>query len=59
MTDFKLQDKVVYARGAKGTLIGKVGIIIKLYDECGCPFAMVEFPDMGTYPCWTLNLDKE
>jgi len=59
MTDFNLQDKVVYARGVKGTLIGKSGIIIKLYDEGGQLFAMVEFTNMGSFPCWTKNLDKE
>ena len=58
MTNFALQDKVIYARGAKGTLIGKNGIIVELYVECGYPFATVQFDGMGSYPCLILNLDK-
>ena len=48
--------RVVYARGAKGPLIGKQGTIVSTVpDEDG--IVMVDFDSFGESPCWIGNLD--
>lgn len=52
--EIKLLDRVVYARGAKGPLIGKRGKIDSLVHDGLC---MVEFDQFGRSPCMPENLD--
>jgi hypothetical protein len=55
---FNLNDRVIYARGAKRPLINKIDIITKLYNECGYLFATMLFDyNNMSYPCWINNLD--
>jgi hypothetical protein len=49
-------DYVKYARGAKGSLIGKNGYIETDPDDQ--KIVMVKFESGQNYPCWVGNLDK-
>lgn len=55
---FKIGTKIIYARGAKGPLIGQVGYVETEPDAHN--IVMVKFSTFGdgaSYPCWIGNLD--
>jgi hypothetical protein len=53
---FRVGDRVVYARGAKGPLVGKKGTIIRVWKEWKYPFAQVDFDNGSSSPCLVTNL---
>lgn len=52
----KIGGRVIYARGAKGTLIGQSGYIESEPDDHN--IVMVKFDSGNSYPCWIGNLDS-
>jgi hypothetical protein len=60
LKDCKGGMRVVYARGAKGPLIGKLGTVINVFVEENEIFGIVsvKFDKNGhIYPCWVDSLD--
>jgi len=56
-SDVKIGVRVVYARGAKGPLIGHKGIIDSEMDPDEWGIVMVKFDDGNISPCYYVNLD--
>ena len=56
-SEVKIGVRVVYARGAKGPLIGKCGTIDSEWEPYEYGIVMVKFDDGNSYPCFYKNLD--
>ena len=54
-SDLKIGDRVIYSRGAKGVLYGKVGTIISPNRDDG--LFEVKFDNFGSCGCLASNLD--
>jgi hypothetical protein len=55
---FRVGDRVRYVRGARASVFGKVGVILKVYVAHGGVMLDVDF-ETEVYPCYWPNVDLE
>jgi hypothetical protein len=58
MVEYRVGDKVRYTRGAQWTVLGRSGVVLRVYKAHGETMLEVDF-GLVIYPCWVANVDPE
>ncbi len=56
--NIRVGDRVRYSRGARASVFGKLGIVLRVYTSHGATMLDVDF-ETEVYPCWIENVDPE